>query len=81
VVVVNADLEAAVVEALLGFGWVDHEAARRLLAAVLGTTVEADCRECGGSGEVIVGFAHGDQVQDCGCSDGKVLLGIGEQVR
>jgi hypothetical protein len=67
VVVVNADLEAAVVEALLGFGWVDREAARRLLAAVLGTTVEIPC-DCTGD----------DGGAPCGMTK---TLGIGEVTR
>jgi hypothetical protein len=96
----NADLEAAAVEAMaLSLPWAISEEARRvvagdMLAAALGTTVERDCERCGGTGQVDLpspkvrsGKHYATQTIaiygpcDARCSDGKVLLGIGEVVK
>jgi hypothetical protein len=83
---VNVDLEAAAVEAMAaelyargaigGTTQWDRDQVGSALAAVLGTTVAVNCENCRT-------WPEGDKVR-CkmhGCSDGKVLLGIGEVVR
>jgi hypothetical protein len=95
----NADLEAAAVDAMAKALWdADSHAmspepwpwdtatgpeqdeyrdqSRAALAAVLGTTVEVDCTTCNGT------WTASPKALVCpDCSNGKVRLGIGEQVR
>jgi RecJ-like exonuclease len=85
---VNVDLEAAAVEAMAaelyargaigGTTQWDRDQVGSALAAVLGTTVNATCEKCKGTGTI--NQTDRSWCWYCGGS-GKVLLGIGEVVR